>query len=693
MILTVPTISGEQKHEVFDIYNFPYEALITMPVVRTKNKNYYNVSSAFDIETTTIIPKSDVENPYGFMYHWQMCLNKYVVFGRTWKEFTYFLDKLRYILRLNNNNILVVFVHNLAFEFQFMYDFIQIDSIFAKDVRKPLKVLSNGIEFRCSYFLSNMSLAKFCENSELCTHYKLDGEDFDYNKIRTPKTKMTETEKAYCFNDVYGLCECIDSYLLHDTIASLPLTSTGFVRRECRKAMAKNKYNWYNFKDTALTEQQYLACKKAFRGGNTHANRYYTNTILENVHSVDLISSYPAWIDLDTYPVGKFTDVTLDSMEKFNKYIHNYCVIMELEIFNIELKDNIAIPYLDIAHCFKHKEIVNDNGRVISAEYVRLFCTEIDYKIIEKQYNIENFCVNYACYSKRGKLPKELREKMMEFYDGKTQLKGIANKVYEYLKSKNKLNAFFGMMVTAIDNADILFTPNEEKIWTKQSGELDKMLEKFYSSRNNFLSYQWGVYVTANARFHLQEMLDIVGMDCIYTDTDSIKFIGEQHIAEFEQKNKEIINKCENNDIRAYSIKDGKKYYLGVWDYEGKYDKFKTLGAKKYCTVKDGKLEITVSGMHKKLGAKAVGSIENFVIGKTYKNVGRTVAYYNDVGVHTITVNGENIITGANIGFVETTYTLGVSKEYGELLEDIRKNLKIQKDKINFNFLEKTIDY
>lgn len=723
MILEIPTINGSVEHRVHTVKDFPYNELLTLPTVRNRrNQNFYNVSASFDIETTTILPDNDNEPPFAFMYHWQFCIDKKVVFGRTWEEFTYFTYQLRKFMRLSENNILVVFVHNLAFEFQFMHDFITIDSLFAKDRRKPVKLLSDGIEYRCSYFLSNMSLRKFCENSKLCTHYKLDGENFDYTKIRTSRTQLTDEEKAYCFNDVYGLCECIDTLLEHDSIATLPLTNTGFVRRDCRLAMRENKGNWYNFTRTQLDKMQYLLCKKAFRGGNTHANRYYANTILKNVHSYDLQSSYPAWINLDYYPIGKFTEVKLNTSEKFYEYIDKYCVVMEIEMFDIELKEDIAIPYLDIAHCEKYRGIINDNGRVLKADYVKISITEIDFKIIKKQYNYDCFSVNYAMYSRKGKLPIELRKKMLEYYDGKTELKGIDGKEYEYMKSKNKLNSFFGMMVTAIDNDEILFSKDNNE-WEIVSGNLDEQLEKFYSNRNSFLSYQWGIYVTAHARNHLQEMLDIVGMDVIYTDTDSIKFIDEKHIAEFEEMNEKLIAKCLNNDLRAYSEKDNKKYYLGIWDYEGKYERFKTLGAKKYCTVKKKKyrkrngvnsvqinvkpnkkfikecskklfkLETTVSGMSKKLGAKAVGSIENFEIGKTYHNIGRTVSYYNDENIHTITINGEEIVTASNIGIVETTYTLGVTNEYWEIIENVKEDLKREKNIRNYDFLEKSIDY
>ena len=114
---------------------------------------------------------------------------------------------------------------------------------------------------------------------------------------------------------------------------------------------------------------------------------------------------------------------------------------------------------------------------------------------------------------------------------------------------------------------------------------------------------------------------------------------------------------------------------MGVYEYEGCYAEFSTLGAKKYCydTIeKDGSIgfHITVSGMHKKKGAKRVKCIENFNIGKTFNDVGRTVSYYNDENPHTITINGDTFTTASNIGIVDTTYTLGITNEYYELIKD-----------------------
>lgn len=677
-IINVETIEGVKQEQVHNINDFPYNDCKFFDIVRkSKRCQYYNVATAFDIETTTIDGKKAnngeyITNPYGFMYQWQFCYNDMVVFGRTWEEFTTFFNRLSQTLELTLYNRLVVYVHNLQFEFQFMKEFLDIDSIFAKDKRKPLKVVTkNGIEFRCSYSLSNMSLSKFCENSEGCTYYKLT-DSYDYKKLRTPSTELTETEKAYCYNDVRGLCQCINSLMIEDNLATIPLTNTGYVRREFRNAM-NTKEDRQRFINSALTKDMYLMLKDAFRGGNTHANRYKANLILNDVYSFDISSSYPFTMNTDYYPMGKFMFVRLNNIDKIKFYTNNYCVIMSVTFENIRAKVGNVIPYLDLAHCKERVKYINDNGRVLSAQYVTVTLTEIDFNIICETYDFDRLIVNKAMYCNRGKLPETFRRTMMKFYELKTQLKGIEEKEYEYMKSKNRLNSSFGMTVTDMVHSIIEYDSMTLE-WNEEKADIEESLSTFYRSRNNFLPYQWGVYVTAHARKNLQKMLNIVGEDVIYCDTDSIKFIGKHHIKEFEEENAKIIKRCNKNDIPCYATdKKGVKIYLGVWDNDGNYERFKTLGAKKYCFFKKDKeglphFVVTVSGMNKKKGAKAVRCCKRFNIGETFKDIGRMTSWYNDEQIHTITVNNETFTTASNIGMLDTTYTLGVTNEYWELI-------------------------
>jgi hypothetical protein len=157
--INVETIDGVKKEEVYSVDDFPYEELRFAPLCTSKKGNYYNIPCAFDIESTTIEPpyqyingKKDYEfTPYSFMYQWQFCILNKVVFGRTWQEFQQLLRTIRNKMKLSNHMQLVIYVHNLSYEFQFMKEFIKIKDVFAREKRKVMKVITkDGFEFRCS---------------------------------------------------------------------------------------------------------------------------------------------------------------------------------------------------------------------------------------------------------------------------------------------------------------------------------------------------------------------------------------------------------------------------------------------------------------------------------------------------------------------------------------------------------------
>ena len=159
--LKVPTIKGVRNEIAYNILSFPYNNFKSLPICSKKLKSYINVPCAFDIETTSLDGEKNekgeyIKSPFGFMYHWQFCILDTVCFARTWEEFKYFINRLKRTIGLNFKRNLVVYCHNLSFEFHFLKDFFKITSLFAKEEKKPMKANIYGIEFRCSYFLSNM---------------------------------------------------------------------------------------------------------------------------------------------------------------------------------------------------------------------------------------------------------------------------------------------------------------------------------------------------------------------------------------------------------------------------------------------------------------------------------------------------------------------------------------------------------
>ena len=655
---------------------FPFEILKKDIVKSAKHKMYQRHPMTFDIETSKI-PTDDEGHYQAFMYIWQVCIEGNVVFGRRWEELQEFMQNVVNAYKLSEEERVVVYVHNLSFEFQFIQDFFNFTDVFAMASRSILTAKTAHIEFRCSYKLSNMSLAKFIENTPNTIHYK-GVDDLDYATVRTPDTPLTEVEYGYCFNDVKGLYECVMELLKEDNIATIPLTSTGYVRRDCRNAMNKNKNNRKMFLRSRLTLLQYKLLRECFRGGNTASDRYLTNLILKIVGSYDLSSSYPFQMIAREYPLGKWNYGVIPDIKTLEEYNSRYCTIARYTFKNIRLRDEKPIPYIPQSKCLvlgDDREIYN--GRILHSDLLTISMTNIDFDIVKEQYEYDELAVEEFHYSRKGLLPKELRDTIMYYFEKKSKLKGDEEHYYEYMKSKNKLNSIYGMTVTNILNTEIEYHDGEytEKKMTEE--EMQEALDKYYKNHRSFLNYSWGVFVTAYARRELEDGLNIAGLDTIYCDTDSVKFIGN-HDREFEEYNERLNKECEEKGIRNYTEVNEKRFYMGIFDKEKGYDEFITLGAKKYAFLQQGKLGITVSGLSKKKGAeelKKKGGLRRFQRNEVFYNSGRTIAQYNSAEVHDITVNGCTFSTASNLAIVDTTYTLGITDTMLDIIEKLQGDI------------------
>ena len=84
---------------------------------KNKKTGYYNISSSFDIETTSFYYKGEKAS---LCYWWSFGINGVDVYGRELSEFVECLQEVSKALGLNDKLRLLVYVHNLSFEFQFI---------------------------------------------------------------------------------------------------------------------------------------------------------------------------------------------------------------------------------------------------------------------------------------------------------------------------------------------------------------------------------------------------------------------------------------------------------------------------------------------------------------------------------------------------------------------------------------------
>lgn len=393
-----------------------------------RGREYAHAVAAFDIETT-----NDPASRQAFMYVWMFQIDKRpTVIGRTWDDFRTFTDKLNRTLK----QTLVVCVHNLAFEWQFIKTLIPIDSVFALDDRKVLYFRSGKLEFRCTYLHSNMSLRKYLQRMNVPTQKG----EMDYSVPRYPWTKLTKEELSYCVADVKGLVEAYtkEMKLDKDNLYTIPLTSTGYVRRSAKMALqAYQKYIRPQLPDLDTL----LLLQQAYRGGNTHGSVYWAGKIVENVRSYDLASSYPSVLMEEEYPTV-FEDAQPEDLPKWLK--KGYAALMEVELFNVRLKDPLwGCPYIAFAKCLQTAGADDDNGRIREAKYIRLAITEIDLSILRSEYDFDMNVIRLKV-SKKRKLPIAFRKMILDLYQQKTELKGgDADQEYLYGKMKNRINALY----------------------------------------------------------------------------------------------------------------------------------------------------------------------------------------------------------------------------------------------------------
>lgn len=699
--------------------------------------DYYNVSCSFDTETSSFKING---KKYACMYIWQFCIFLNVpnhkpeyltIYGRTWEQFVEFMANIVMYLKLNYKRRLVIYVHNLSFDFQFFRKLFDYTMVFSLKNRVPVTATTTvGIEFRCSYKLSNMSLALIGKNLQKYKIEKAVG-DLDYNLIRHSKTPLTEKELGYCIRDVQCACSYIQERMDEDgDITKIPQTNTGYVRRACREKCFENRDNYSKLMHSlVITDINILKKERmAFQGGFTHASVLHADSVLNNVASYDIGSAYPTNCLAYKFPMDSGKKIENPTMKQLDYYMKRFACLITMELRNVSNIEKFPYEsYLSSSRCTCLENAVIDNGRVRKADKIRICITEQDWNIIKRVYNFDKVYIKDIIIFKRDYLPKPIIECILDFYKGKTTLKGLEEYTREYLIKKGMLNSIYGMAVTNFIRDIVKY---QEDGWNVEEPCIEDELEKYNNDDNRFLYWTWGLWITAYTRMRLFKFIFFLEKKYVYSDTDSVKYLYENGSARSDFINKlesmgynykelvkkyndknpvNIFIKLENDDIVRriekcldyYHIdkneirpkdKHGIEHVLGIWDFEGVYKKFKTLGAKRYMVEKykhnKHKFDLTVAGLN---GTMAIGYMldqakenkcsvfdiftDDMTIPAQYS--GRIVHTYIDEPTSGVVTdylgNTCEFSELSSIYLEESEYNLGLANEYVELLADINE--------------------
>lgn len=688
-----PKIEGKRKFYDNNIYTFDIETSSYL-VLNGKQISVFEYESLSDKEKNIVEKKST-------MYVWQFGINDTVYYGRTWEE----LDNFLYYINENVPETKYLFIHNFSYEFQFMQSVFDFTDVMARKTHKVMTAILDKYNFivKCSLMMSNSSLANLTKNFNLDIEKKVG--DLDYSKVRHSKTPLTDKELGYCEYDCLVLYHYIKKELeVYKTVKNIPTTATGKVRREL-KELTLTDYLYKAQVRASINKDPHIynLLIESFAGGYTHSNRVFTDEIIKNVDSYDETSAYPYVMTTYKFPATKFKRCYVKRREDL---IKKFAYLLVVKFKNI--KSKYYNSFISMSKCRNIKGAKYDNGRVMYADELEIVLTDVDFNFILDSHTCE-YEILESHYSIYKYLPKKLINFILDKYVAKTKLKNIDGYEDVYLRIKAMFNAIYGMCVTNNIRDDVIYN-SDTHTWSEEelsNGKILDMLEQEH--KKAFLSFSYGVWVTAYARDNLLRRVIDLDEYVIYCDTDSIKLRQGYDKNIFLKYNESVSKKINfvsdllGIDINRYSPKDkkGVPHMLGVFEHEGKkynkytYQEFVTQGAKKYAykereldeetNMYKDKIHITVAGVPKKakVSLKKLSDFKDGFIFKYADTNKNTLFYVDNMQPFNLKdyLGEEYLVTDkSGICMIPTTYTLGKALEYANLLSDDSSKRAIYKE-------------
>ena len=656
--------------------------------------HYVEHLAAFDIETSSY---TDEGEKRAVVYSYALAIDDTIYRARSADEFFPKLEKIAAEMGLSLDRRLVVYVHNLAYEWQFIKHYMQWDSAFAiaSERRITRAVSTIGVEFRCSYVLTNKPLAAVGKDVGV---QKMVG-DIDHTLIRNSITPLSDEEMGYIDNDVRILIEFERQALaqeggsIEQALHSIPITKTGYVRRRMRKvALADPAYEEL-ISELTLSEETYALARHAFQGGYTHANSTVMGQECGDTVAVDLASSYPSSMLQFTYPMSTFHSMDYEfTAEEIDKCIGHVHFFITFVVYGAVSR--YPFPYISLSKAMSIADPFVDNGRVYSAASMTLTMTDVDWQIFRRCYEVDEIEIVDVMMAPADYLPAAITDPIVAMYGDKTALKGVAGQEVDYRSAKEDINGVYGSVAMDPVRTDFEFNV-EGSEFVASVPSIEDALSKHNNSRSRYLYYPWAAWVTAYSRYVLlMTMYDLIdaGVTVMYCDTDSIyhkpspaaqdiidrvnnevrgRLSAAMHYRWFYATDEEVEDALAPKDIK------GVRHHIGLFEVDGHYDNFKTLGAKRYAVEKDGEFKITVAGLSKGAASyiKEIGGMEAFVDGLTVpaQKSGRlTHTYSEETARNLITDYMDNTCPMEQHGFIHlepSPYVLTVSDDYTRFVQ------------------------
>lgn len=383
--------------------------------------------------------------------------------------------------------------------------------------------------------------------------------EIDYSVYRPPGHALTSEESDYLRRDVLILAAALERrFEMGERL------TTG---ADCL-AVARDMFgrgNWVKLFPQVPPEVD-ADMRRAYRGGYVYANPAYTEKRVGEGASIDVNSLYPYIMRERPMPWGEW--ITKQGKPAPNA---KYCLWIAEVSFSFDLKAG-KLPCIQVKgdKRFKAREYQSE-----CKDYITMMVTNVDWDLINECYNVDVMQWG-VCYYFRAS------SQLFDAYvDQGMQGKMNAKSPGERQNFKLWLNNLYGKY--------------SQKIVVKS--KVPVMVDGVVRYRETEPELRKGVYlpvgifITSWARDYTIRTAMEFGDRFLYSDTDSIHFLGYEIPADVRVDDKE----------------------LGAWKVEGKFTEAVYLRAKTYAEKIGGKWHYTCAGMVD--GLKAVMDINDFHFG------------------------------------------------------------------------------
>lgn len=316
-------------------------------------------------------------------------------------------------------------------------------------------------------------------------------------------------------------------------------------------------------------------------------------TFSENVYYYDRHDCWDYYLFTLQFPYGKPLEIAHPTFNMVVDYLN--------QGKHFDIKATILFEG-DYEPAYREPQIKFKEYTEFGDSVYELIGTEIDLEILREFYDMDQVLdiqvQRLYVYPESKALPAQYLNCIKSLIiDKHCKEKGTL----EQIRAKEALKIQIGKSIRSLNLMDLYIDKNNDIQNEPQSLNDISVKRKLYTSyKNIFLPPQVGLRCQAAERFHILKVerdLTEMGCEIFNIDTDGIIYqdmFGDS-VEYFKKINKEINEK--------FKIEvEGKDLNVGVWDLNGFYKKFMSLGKKMYVgETYEGEVKSTIAGCCKKL--------------------------------------------------------------------------------------------